>query len=100
MFKVELPGLKKGDVKLEILWGRVLQISGDSTNKEKKEKNGGILTWHRMERSSGRFLRRFNLPENSKVDQLKAFMENGVLTITVPKEELKKPYLKHVQITG
>ncbi|XP_021609178.1 18.1 kDa class I heat shock protein [Manihot esculenta] len=33
--------------------------------------------WHRIERrSSGKFLRRFRLPENAKVDQIKAGMEN------------------------
>ncbi|KAJ1699629.1 hypothetical protein LUZ63_008141 [Rhynchospora breviuscula] len=31
------------------------------------------------------------LPDNAKMDQVKAAMENGVLTVTVPKEEVKKP---------
>ncbi|RYR46278.1 hypothetical protein Ahy_A07g032017 isoform C [Arachis hypogaea] len=53
-----------------------------------------------MERSSGRFLRRFRLPENAKLEQVKASMENGVLTVTVPKEEVKKPDVKPIQITG
>ncbi|KAF2318994.1 hypothetical protein GH714_012282 [Hevea brasiliensis] len=83
VFKADLPGLKKEEVKVEIEEGRVLQISGERS-KEKEEKND---KWHRVERSSGRFLRRFRLPENAKVDQVKASMENGVLTVTVPKEE-------------
>jgi HSP20 family protein len=53
-----------------------------------------------VERSSGKFLRRFRLPENAKLDQLKANMENGVLTVTVPKEEVKKPDVKAIEITG
>ncbi|GJU82246.1 17.3 kDa class I heat shock protein-like protein, partial [Tanacetum coccineum] len=56
--------------------------------------------WHRVERSSGKFTRRFMLPENAKMDQIKAGMENGVLTITVPKEEVKKPDVKSIQISG
>ncbi|KAF3433557.1 hypothetical protein FNV43_RR24659 [Rhamnella rubrinervis] len=57
-------------------------------SREKEETND---KWHRVERCSGKFLRRFRLPENAKMDQVKASMENGVLTVTVPKEEEKKP---------
>lgn len=45
-------------------------------------------------------MRRFKLPENAKVDQVKAAMENGVLTVTVPKEEVKKPDVKSIEISG
>ncbi|KAK3028596.1 hypothetical protein RJ639_039939 [Escallonia herrerae] len=96
VFKADLPGLKKEEVKVEVEEGRVLQISGER-NKEKEEKND---RWHRVERSSGRFLRRFRLPENAKVDQVRAAMENGVLTLTVPKEEVKKPEVKAIDISG
>jgi HSP20 family protein len=34
------------------------------------------------------------------VEQVKAAMENGVLTVTVPKEEAKKPDVKSIQISG
>ncbi|KAM3692050.1 hypothetical protein ACJW30_08G057200 [Castanea mollissima] len=61
---------------------------------EKKE------TWHRVERSSGKFLRSFKLPENAKMDQVKAAVENGVLTVTVPKVEMKKPDVKSIEISG
>ncbi|KAL0387613.1 UNVERIFIED_CONTAM: class I heat shock protein [Sesamum radiatum] len=45
-------------------------------------------------------LRRFRLPENAKLDQVKAAMENGVLTVTVPKEEVKKAEVKAIDISG
>ncbi|KAI3470807.1 hypothetical protein Pfo_027470 [Paulownia fortunei] len=86
VFKADVPGLKKEEVK----------ISGERS-REKEEKND---TWHRMERSSGKFLRRFRLPENAKLDQIKASMENGLLTVTVPKEEVKKPEVKAIEISG
>ena len=53
-----------------------------------------------MEHSSGKFLRRFRLPENAKMDQIKAAMENGVLTVMIPKVKVKKPDVKSVQIFG
>jgi HSP20 family protein len=98
VFKADLPGLKKEEVKVEVEDDRVLQISGER-NVEKEDKND---TWHRVERSSGEFLRRFRLPEDAKMDQAKASMENGVLTVTVPKKELKKPGdgVKAIEISG
>ncbi|MBA0719813.1 hypothetical protein Golax_007464 [Gossypium laxum] len=96
VFKADVPGLKKEEVKVEVEDDRVLQISGER-NIEKEDKND---TWHRVERSSGKFMRRFRLPENAKMDQIKASMENGVLTVTVPKLEVKKPDVKAIDISG
>ncbi|OWM70005.1 17.6 kDa class I heat shock protein 2-like [Punica granatum] len=96
VFKADVPGLKKEEVKVEIEDDRVLQISGERMA-EKEERSD---TWHRVERSSGRFVRRFRLPENARVDQVKAAMENGVLTVTVPKEEAKRADVRSIQITG
>ncbi|CAM8914362.1 unnamed protein product [Rhodiola kirilowii] len=96
VFKADLPGLKKEEVKVEVEDGRVLQISGERS-KESEEKND---KWHRIERSSGKFVRRFQLPENAKMEEVKASMENGVLTVTVPKEQVKKPEVKAIEIAG
>ncbi|CAL5363729.1 unnamed protein product [Camellia sinensis] len=96
IFKVDLPGLKKEEVKVEVEEGTVLQISGERS-REHEEKNE---KWHRVERSSGKFLRRFRLPENVKMDHVKANMEDGVLTVMVPKEEEKKPEVKSIEISG
>ncbi|GKD73324.1 17.8 kDa class I heat shock protein-like protein [Tanacetum coccineum] len=96
VFKADLPGLKKEEVKVEVEEGRVLQISGERS-RENEEKND---KWHRLERSSGKFMRRFRLPENAKMDEVKATMENGVLTVTVPKVEDKKKEVKAIDIAG
>ncbi|GFP86326.1 18.2 kDa class i heat shock protein [Phtheirospermum japonicum] len=84
VFKVDVPGLKKEEI----------------TGERSKEQEENSDTWHRVERSSGKFLRRFRLPENAKLAEVKAAMENGVLTVTVPKEEVKKPEVKAVDISG
>nr|XP_043632355.1 18.1 kDa class I heat shock protein-like [Erigeron canadensis] len=96
IFQADVPGLKKEEVKVEVEDGSVLQISGERS-KESEEKND---KWHRVERSSGKFFRRFRLPENAKLDQVQATMENGVLTVTVPKAEEKKPEVKSIDISG
>ncbi|KAF8662826.1 hypothetical protein HU200_055404 [Digitaria exilis] len=96
VFKADLPGVKKEEVKVEVEDGNVLVISGERS-KEKEDKND---KWHRVERSSGKFMRRFRLPENAKVDQVKAGLENGVLTVSVPKAEEKKPEVKAIEISG
>ncbi|PWA42616.1 heat shock protein 18 [Artemisia annua] len=49
VFKANLPGLKKEDVKVEVEDGKVLQISGERS-RENEEKND---SWHRVERSFG-----------------------------------------------
>ncbi|KAJ0809320.1 putative small heat shock protein HSP20 [Helianthus annuus] len=95
VFKADLPGIKKEEVKVEVEDGSILQITGER-NVEKEDKND---KWHRVERSSGKFTRRFRLPENANMDQVKAAVENGVLTITVPKEEAKKPDVKSIEIS-
>ncbi|KAG6404398.1 hypothetical protein SASPL_136644 [Salvia splendens] len=64
-FKADLPGLRKVED------GNVLQISGERS-RDKEEKND---TWHRIERSCGKFLRRFRLPENVMMEVLKMVIE-------------------------
>lgn len=81
VFKADLPGLSKEEVKVTVEDGKMLRISGERT-REKEEKTD---TWHRVERSQGSFLRQFTLPESSNIDEMHAKVENGVLTVTVPK---------------
>ncbi|KAJ6992943.1 hypothetical protein NC653_016153 [Populus alba x Populus x berolinensis] len=81
MFRVDLPGLTKDEVTVELEQGNVICII------ERAEKADH---WYHFERSGGMFVRSFRLPENSKAMSMKACMENGVLTITVPKKDMNK----------
>lgn len=77
--RVDLPGMKRDDVKVEVADGRLI-ISGErKVETEEKKEN-----FYRCEREYGSFYRAIPLPEGAKEDEVKAIFENGVLEITVP----------------
>ena len=96
VLRADLPGVGKDAARVEVEDGGVLVISGERAREEPREGEA----WRRVERSSGRFQRRFRLPRGARLDQVRAAMEDGVLTVTVPKDEAKKPQVKTVQISG
>lgn len=82
----EVPGIKREDVKIEVV-DHVLNIRGE--NKQEKEEKG--KKFHRVERYYGSFSRSFSLPENVNEDKIEAVFKDGVLALTIPKTEIKKP---------
>ena len=77
--RVDLPGMKKEDVKVEVADG-YLTICGER-NQEKEEKGENF---YRSEREYGSFYRAVPLPEGATVGDVKATFENGVLEVSVP----------------
>lgn len=80
--RTELPGMKRDEIQIDVANG-VLTISGEK--KEENEDNG--RSWHRREVRYGFFSRSFSLPTGVKPDEAKASFENGVLKVSLPKEE-------------
>ena len=83
--KVELPGVTKEGVEISLKDDQ-LTIKGEK--KEEREENTDIRYF--VERTYGTFSRTLTLPSLVKSDQVKAIFENGVLVITLPKDEEEK----------
>ncbi|XP_057753366.1 18.1 kDa class I heat shock protein-like [Arachis stenosperma] len=97
VFKAQLPGLRRTDVRVEVDDDRVLCIVCERSV-EKQEQRGG---WHVVEMSSGHFVQRVMLPQNANVDHVKAYMDKGVLTVTVPKHHRTvNNHVRNVNISG
>jgi HSP20 family protein len=76
--RLDLPGLKKDDVKVEIT-DEALIVQGERRQEEEKKDKG----YYRTERSYGRFYRSVALPEGVRPESAKATFADGVLEIAM-----------------
>ncbi|KAI6101198.1 small heat shock protein [Pisolithus sp. B1] len=76
----ELPGLRTEDVAIDVHENR-LTVSGEFNKSDSREEGGFAV----RERHHGKFSRTIQLPNGVKPEDIKAKMENGVLTVTFPK---------------
>jgi HSP20 family protein len=84
--KAALPGIKADEVQINVT-GEVLTLKGEvKQENESKEK-----AYHIREQRWGAFERSLVLPTEVVADKAKAYFENGVLTITLPKADEVKP---------
>jgi len=84
--KAALPGVKPEEVDITVT-GDTLTIKGEH-KEEREEKQEGYLL---KERSYGSFYRTLAIPAPVRSDKIEAVFDNGVLTLTMPKEEAAKP---------
>jgi HSP20 family protein len=82
--EVELPGVKRDDVSIEVA-GRRLTVSGE----RKERQRTGIL--RRRTRTVGRFHYEIVLPGEVEEDAVSASMDEGVLTVRLPKPAAARP---------
>ncbi|KAK3218954.1 hypothetical protein Dsin_012924 [Dipteronia sinensis] len=89
------------DVKLEVHQGKILHISAERRDDQEPAEG---YKWHCRERTHGSIMREFRLPENAKVDEIKASMHDGVLVVTLPVDHQNKNKAKQhkssVDISG
>jgi HSP20 family protein len=91
--RVDLPGLKKEDVSVEVTDGH-LALSGERKH-EKEEKKDNV---YRSEREYGSFYRAVPLPEGVKLEDVNATFAAGVLEVSVPLPARPEANVRRVQI--
>ncbi|RJQ78090.1 MAG: Hsp20/alpha crystallin family protein [Desulfobacteraceae bacterium] len=84
--RTELPGLTAENLDIQATT-RNLTITGERKLAVENES----ARYHRREREGGRFSRAFALPKEVDAERIEAKMENGVLTLKIPKAESAKP---------
>lgn len=85
--KVELPGVSKDDINIEVTPYNIQVSANKGEEEEKKGKN-----WLRKERSNLSYYRSFDLPDEIKSDNVEAEMKDGILSVTMPKENPTPSY--------
>lgn len=90
--KVNVPGVKAEELDIH-LNGDVLTIIGERKSEEEEKKEG----YYYQEQRYGSFQRAVSLPPNLKTDKAEAALEDGILTLKIPKTEATKP--KAIKVT-
>jgi len=81
VLRADVPGVKPEDIDVNMENG-MLTVSGQRV----EEKNDAIEGMRRVERSSGRFYRRFSLPDTANAEEISAKSSNGILEVVIPKQ--------------
>ncbi len=86
VLRADVPGVAPADIDVSMEDG-ILTIAGERQT-EKHESAEGVK---RFERVSGKFYRRFTLPETADADGIAARSANGILEVTIPKQPEVQP---------
>ncbi len=91
----EIPGIDPKEFDISVT-GNVLTISGEKKVERKEDEKEG--DYRLYERRYGRFERSFVLPRHVDQEHVDARLQDGVLTVTLPKVEAAKP--RKIAISG
>lgn len=92
LIKVEVPEVRKEDIKVEVNNG-MLTISGERREEKSDKKR------HRVERYYGSFARSFSLPDNVNEDEISAEQKEGMLYLHLKKAEQAKPKNLEIKVS-
>jgi HSP20 family protein len=93
LLKADLPGMTQDNVAIEFNDG-ALTISGERQADYERAEKG----FFRLERSFGKFSRSLTLPDGIDPDRIDATFRDGVLEVTIPKPEQRKP--RRIAVSG
>ena len=93
VLRADLPGLTEDDVTLEFEDG-TLTVSGERKSEHEAKGEG----YYRVERAFGSFSRSLTLPQGIDPEAVTASFDRGVLEVSIPKPEEKKP--RRIEIGG
>ena len=86
VLRADLPGIDPNDIEITMENG-MLTIRGERTSEVESQTHA----FRRIERTTGRFFRRFTLPDSADADRISATGKHGVLEVTIPKHERVQP---------
>jgi HSP20 family protein len=92
--ELSVPGFEKSDIAIDVN-DNTLIIKGEV----KKEDEKTTTNYTRKEFSTHSFERHFNLPEGVSVDGIKAEYVNGILKLSIPKQEVEKAPVRTIEIS-
>jgi HSP20 family protein len=95
VLRADLPGLGESDVNIEVE-DNVLTVSGERKAEHETANEG----YHRVERAFGSFSRSLTLPEGVDAEAVAASFDRGVLEISIPKPEQRKPRKISIGVGG
>jgi HSP20 family protein len=93
VLRADLPGMTEDDVKIEFEDG-TLTVSGERKAEHESKGEG----YHRVERAFGSFSRSLTLPKGIDAEAVTASFDRGVLEVSIPKPEERKP--RRIEIGG
>ena len=94
LIEADIPGVKAEDIEITMEDG-VLTLRGKRESESRTERDG----YRRVERVTGRFYRRFTLPDTADAEAIEAKSNNGVLEVSIPKLPKVQPRRINVQVS-
>lgn len=93
---IDLPGFKKDEIKASIKNGYLTISAAKGLDRDETDKDGNYI---RRERYQGECTRSFYVGEGIRQEDIKAKFEDGILRLSVPKQEVKKlPESRYIAI--